>query len=98
MRERKSSLTFRDLRNCIAVVIETSGLYILRRMYFSRLPGNNKDIPKLSQNNPFLSKAVVNYTNISSITPIQNLFLVLASPLHLNKRGVIRVTISISLG
>lgn len=59
---------------------------------------DNRDIPKLSQKNTFLSKADVNHTNISSITPVQNPFLVLASPLHLNKRGVIRVTISIPLG
>lgn len=94
MRERKASLTFSILGNCIAVVIETSGLHILRRIYYPRLPGNNKDGPKLSHKNIFLSKADVNYTNISSITPVQNPFLVLASPRHLNKRGVVSIPVN----
>lgn len=67
-------------------------------MYYSRLPGTIRNIPTLSQKDTFLNKADVNYTNIPSITPVQKPFLVLASPLHLNKRGVIRVTVSIPVG
>ena len=95
--ERRTSWIFKVLGSCIAILIEMSDCFGLKNLSSLQLPGNNKDVPRLSHQNTFLNKAHVNYRNISSITPVHNLFFVSASPLHLNSRDVIRVRINIAL-
>lgn len=96
-RERLTSLTFRVLGNCIAVVIEMpdySCLQNLSRMFCLWLPRNGKDVPRLSQHTTILNKIHINYRNMPSITPVYNPFLASVPSLHPNNRGVIKVRIS----